>query len=171
VITSFNSVIDTWVAALKQYSFEALCTKPSPGSWSPGQLYMHLAESTEHYIVEIKTCISNNENAAEEMSPAAGQIFANNDLPDILIEGPPSNKNILQPQSKELLLQKLLAIKDEMNGLAALIQASHFTGKTKHPGLHYFNAAEWLQFATIHLRHHLRQKQRIDDFLKMQSLI
>ena len=27
-------------------------------------------------------------------------------------------------------------------------------GKTKHPGLNYFTAKEWLQFAEMHLRHH-----------------
>jgi len=53
-----------------------------------------------------------------------------------------------------------------MNALAALIPASDFKGKTKHPGLLYFNAGEWLQFATIHLRHHLRQKKRIDTLLQ-----
>jgi hypothetical protein len=42
-------------------------------------------------------------------------------------------------------------------------------GKTKYPGLNYFTAKEWLQFAGIHLRHHLKQKKRIDDFLKNNS--
>ncbi|MDB5279911.1 MAG: DinB family protein [Ferruginibacter sp.] len=53
-----------------------------------------------------------------------------------------------------------------MNDLAARIAASKFKGKTKHPGLDYFSATEWLQFVDIHFRHHLRQKKRIDDFLK-----
>jgi hypothetical protein len=41
-------------------------------------------------------------------------------------------------------------------------------GKTKHPGSNYFTAKEWLQFAEIHLRHHLKQKKRIDDFFEKQ---
>ncbi|HEV9036934.1 MAG TPA: hypothetical protein VGQ51_09945 [Puia sp.] len=39
------------------------------------------------------------------------------------------------------------------------------TGKTRHPGLHYFNSLEWLQFAEMHMRHHFRQKKRIDACL------
>jgi hypothetical protein len=40
------------------------------------------------------------------------------------------------------------------------------TGKSRHPGLGYFNAGEWLRFIEMHMRHHLRQKERIDAFLK-----
>jgi hypothetical protein len=29
----------------------------------------------------------------------------------------------------------------------------------------FFNAPEWLQFAEMHMRHHFRQKMRIDDRL------
>jgi hypothetical protein len=47
-----------------------------------------------------------------------------------------------------------------------IISKTLFKGKTKHPGLNYFTAKEWLQFAGMHLRHHLKQKKRIDDFLK-----
>jgi hypothetical protein len=53
-----------------------------------------------------------------------------------------------------------------MNTVATLISESQFNGKTKHPGLGYFSAKEWLQFANMHFRHHLRQKKRIDVFLK-----
>lgn len=56
-----------------------------------------------------------------------------------------------------------------MNNVEMLISKSPFKGKTKHPGLDYFSAIEWLQFAEMHLRHHLRQKKRIDHFLKIRN--
>jgi len=65
------------------------------------------------------------------------------------------------------LKSSLLNVKAEMNRAAILISKSSFKGKTKHPGLHYFSATEWLQFAEMHFRHHLRQKKRIEDFLKV----
>jgi hypothetical protein len=49
------------------------------------------------------------------------------------------------------------------------ILKSPFHGKTKHPGLGFFNANEWLQFAEMHLRHHLKQKERIEEFLKIRN--
>jgi len=76
------------------------------------------------------------------------------------------NAYLPQPNSKVQLLRDLIHIKEEMNQLAILIAETPFMGKTKHPGLNYFSANEWLQFADMHFRHHLRQKKRIDDFLK-----
>ena len=52
-----------------------------------------------------------------------------------------------------------------MNDAAAQIENNKSRGKTKHPGFNYFNAIEWLQFAEMHLRHHLKQKERIEKNL------
>jgi hypothetical protein len=52
----------------------------------------------------------------------------------------------------------LTAIQRDVHG----IDFSSGRGKAGHPGLGYFSAAEWLQFAEMHLRHHFRQKERLD---------
>ena len=67
--------------------------------------------------------------------------------------------------AKKSCLNALLKLKDELNKAAALVSTRSGKGKTKHPGLHYFTAREWLQFADMHMRHHLRQKKRIEEFL------
>jgi hypothetical protein len=126
---------------------------------------MHLIEATNFYIEQIEICLITNDNAKEEMSPAAKQLFINNELPDVLIEGPSTNAYTPQPNSKEELLQGLLHLKEKMILLDASIATSHFKGKTKHPGLLYFNAQEWLQFAVMHLKHHCRQLKRVETFL------
>jgi hypothetical protein len=94
-------------------------------------------------------------------------MLLNNEFPDEIIEGPPSNFFTPQSDSKEDLVNKLVNLKDEISKAARLISESSFKGKTKHPGLNYFNASEWYQFAHMHFRHHLRQKKRIEDFLKI----
>ncbi len=50
LIDDFNHTIDIWIKELKQYDFIQLCAKPSPKSWSLGQVYMHLIEDTNYYI-------------------------------------------------------------------------------------------------------------------------
>ena len=34
-------------------------------------------------------------------------------------------------------------------------------GKTQHPGLGFLDALEWYQYTEMHMRHHIRQKDRI----------
>jgi hypothetical protein len=159
-----TDIIDAWTKALDDYNLASLHFKPAPVKWSIGQLYIHLITDTQFYIEQAQTCLSTNENQNENKSAAAEIIFRNG-FPDKMIEGAPSNAFIPQPQNKEQLVNGLLNLKNEMSTLAIAISSSSFKGKTKHPGLGYFSAAEWLQFAEMHFRHHLRQKKRIDDFL------
>lgn len=170
LIDDFNHSIDAYIIELERYTFAQLCSKPSPTSWSLGQMYLHLIADTRFYLVQIIICVANNEHAADQASPHAKAMFARNEFPDEFIEGAPSNAYIPQPESMEQLRNELLRLKAEMNAAEVLISESPFTGKTKHPGLHYFNASEWLQFADMHFRHHLRQKKRIDDFLNASGL-
>lgn len=162
----FNHTIVTWIKELEQYNFIQLCARPSPNSWSLGQVYMHLIENSNYFLEQIRMCVTNNDNVLEEASADAKKMFLNNDFPDMVLEGPPSNLDTPQPESKEQLMRGLLNLKEEINNVGMLISKSPFKGKTKHPGLNYFNAAEWFQFAEMHFRHHLRQKKRIDEFLK-----
>lgn len=160
-----NHTLDLWIQAVEQNNFERICAKPTPTSWSLGQVCMHLIGETSHYLKQIHICLATDDNANKEMTAHAKSMFRNNEFPDELIEGPPSNDNTPQPRSKEELLNALLKLKDELNKAAALVSTRSGKGKTKHPGLHYFTAREWLQFADMHMRHHLRQKKRIEEFL------
>lgn len=113
----------------------------------------------------MKICMTSNENRFKEASKAGKAMLKNNSFPNEKIEGDPSDAVIPQPKGKEELAIGLLSLKDELSKLQLLMPNATFYGKTKHPGLDYFNATEWLQFTDMHFRHHLRQKKRIDEFL------
>lgn len=164
-IRDCHDTINTWLEELNRYSFAQLVAKPTLKNWSMGQLYMHLIDATGYFIRQAEICLSSTEHAAEEASAAARKMFAEDAFPDKLIEGPPSNKHTPQPESRELIIGQLDQLKKQLANIAPRFQADAGTGKTKHPGLHYFTAGEWLQFANMHMQHHFRQKKRIDAFL------
>ena len=165
-IENFNRTLDIWINALESYESGQLTARPSPSSWSIGQVYMHLLDDTSFYIEQIQICVTSNDHANDQATAAGKIMLLNNAFPNEILEGAPSNAYMPQPESKGKLMNDLLNLKTAMNNAATLISESPVKGKTKHPGLDYFNAAEWLQFAEMHLRHHLRQKRRIDDFLE-----
>ncbi len=164
---ALNHPIDVWIKELENYSFVQLCIKPSPTAWSLGQLYGHLMEDTHFYLAQATLAASTDEHAFEEASPTAKGMFLRNTFPDEIIEGAPANALIPQPDSGQQLMNGLLNLKEKMRQVYELVSTSPYKGKTKHPGLGYFSAEEWLRFADMHFRHHLRQKQRIDRFIKM----
>jgi len=169
-IQEFNHTIDFWIDELKKYTLSQLHAKPAPGSWSLGQLYMHLLADTQYYLEQIHACLASGNNIDGDSTPHAKVMLRNNEFPDILIEGSPDNIHVPQPASMEQVMTDLLALKAEMNRTAAWITTTPVQGKSQHPGFNYLTAEEWLQFADMHWRHHLRQKKRIDTFLNTVRL-
>ena len=165
-----DAIIDSWIKALDEYSFSQLTAKPSATSWSVGQLYMHLIQATNYFIKQIHACTTSNDHLDGESYPEARSMFTNNDFPDALLDGPPSNASTPQPASKEQLVAALKNVKDEIKKAELLIAQTAFRGKAKHFGLGYFTAGEWLQFTEMHFRHHLRQKKRLDIFLEQTGV-
>jgi len=169
-LEDFNQTIDSWVTALNEYGYLQLHAKPLPASWSVGQVYTHLIEETKFYFDQIEICVITNDHSEKNPTGEGETMLRNNSFPDQMLDGGPANARIQQPVSKGELMISLKNLKDEMNRMAALIATTEFKGKTRHPGLGYFSAAQWFQFAEMHFRHHLRQKERIDDFLRANKI-
>ena len=141
-----------------------LTWKLSPENWSIGQLYIHLMQDSYFYIDQLKYCILHPGNEQEEAMPAAKKMFANERFPDQRIKGAPSNALIPQPESKEWLFLQMKSLKAAIDQVVILVADNPVTGKTKHPGLGYFDAREWLHFMSMHFRHHEKQLERLDEF-------
>jgi hypothetical protein len=154
-VTRFNRTIDHWIDALNRYTPEMLRQEPGPGSWSLGQVYTHLIDDTGYFVTQMKAALSSTGHVHEQMHADAAAMFARNGFPDIAIAGPATGKQILQPAHPR---QSLEAIREDVNRL----DFTQPSGKTRHPGLGFFSALEWLQFAEMHLRHHIRRQQRIE---------
>jgi len=183
-IEQFNHTIEGWISELDSYSLEQLHARPDAESWSLGQVYMHLIDETTWYLGQMESCLAHKEHAEEEMIDRAKTMFANNEFPNEQIKGDPFiANNIPQPTSTAQLHTGLNDIKRTANRLVKRLgnrlddisrksetggsaTGGSATGKTKHPGLGYFSGEEWLQYAGMHIRHHLRQKERLDLFLK-----
>src|SRR5689334_10983074 len=113
LIRDLNKTIDHWINELDHYTLVALRAKPSPLVWSLGQVYTHLVKNTRHYIEQVKICLSVADNGNEAPFDEAIKMFAKNELPDAIIDGPDTNVFIRQPQSKQELKNALLSLKHE----------------------------------------------------------
>ncbi|WP_461491871.1 DinB family protein [Pontibacter sp. HJ8] len=164
-----ESTIDLWIQALQHYELDVLQAKPDESSWSLGQVYIHILEDTDYYIEQIESCLTYSDNQSGQMTEFATRLFSNNEFPDERIAGDPhASQAIPQPVSKTDLIERFSCLKTRLIAVRSKVVNSNSTGKTKHPGLGYFSAQEWLWFSDIHMRHHLRQKKRIEDTLKLQ---
>jgi hypothetical protein len=163
-LQQFNETTDWWIACLDDYTLPMLIQKPGDGSWAIGQFYTHIISDTHFFIGQMKLALADTENHTKQMRGDAAEILGNNDFPDIRISNPAASQP-QQPHDKNEIIIGLTAIKREMREICLVNNLDKSMGKSLHPGLLYFNAIEWLQLAEIHMRHHFRQKKRIDDAL------
>lgn len=166
MLTDILSTIDLWIDFLEDYDEEIFITKPFPDVWSIGQVYKHLWNETTYFVSQAIICCATNQNKDLQMTSDGGNMFSMNGFPNEQIVGPPSNDHIPQPKNKQEVANDFQTLRVSLNHILDTMLQSKFEGKMPHPGLGYFNAAEWIQFADMHLRHHIRQKERIDGMVE-----
>jgi hypothetical protein len=159
---NLSATIDQCLRALEKYSLPRLLMKYDPKKWSLGQMFLHIVESTDFFLDNVGTCLGVMKDAGEPTTERAQRVFAANELPDIEIVGPASNDRTPQPESIESLREGLTKLKLRAEQVKYNLEGDPPSGKVKHPGLGFFNAGEWYQFADIHIRHHLRQLPRME---------
>ena len=166
-IDKFNAIIDTWINDLSGFGMDQLTRKPDSKSWSLGQLYQHIIDDTNWYNEQIEISLANDDNATGKMTKEGSLLFERGSFEDVRIQGDPKiSENVKQPISIVQLQTDLGKLKEETNKIWSRIQNTSKYGKSEHPGLGFLNCFEWIQFAEMHMRHHLKQKERIENFLK-----
>lgn len=168
-IEKFNETLEIWINELNKFSFEQLLKKPDEKSWSLGQVYMHIIEEANWYNDQCKLALSDIENTDKPLSDDAKKLFEAGSFADKKIHADPViSENVKHPESIEQLSEDLNKVKISTNDLWNKINNSETNGRSEFPGLGYFNCYEWLQFSEMHMRHHLRQKARIEEFLNIK---
>jgi hypothetical protein len=167
-LKKFEKTLELWKDELTKYDFQTLLKKPNLESWSMGQVYIHLINSTLNFhLQQVKSCLENQESS-EKPKNFRGFMTYNvlGCFPPIKIEVPPTEfYTPKQPENKEQIIIGLDRVKEEMNSTLPKLEIKK-QGKTTHPGFAYLNGNEWYRLIEMHFRHHLRQKARIDEYLK-----
>ena len=171
LMDQFNKTLSTWSAELERYNYDQLCTKTDVDSWSLGQVVSHLIGETDWYLEQVEVCLSADENASKELSEALRQWFLQNSFPNQKFKGPPGLPQPGQPTSKRALLDEFNELGKRIHIIGAAISKSTYSGKVQHPGHGYLDAREWFRYAEMHMRHHFRQKERIDLFLSKEQVL
>lgn len=166
LLNSFLAALSLYNKSLYKYTIEQLQQKPDTESWSLGQLYMHLLDDTNWYFGQIEIALQDKHYQFEPTLAHAKLILDKGSFGvDKIKRDPQASVNIPQPESIEYLLKEFEQLETNAKIVWEKIR-SNPPGKSKHPGLGYFDSMQWFQFAELHLRHHLKQKDRIVSGLK-----
>lgn len=159
-----------WLKSLELYNEAPFIKKKSDTDWSMGQLYNHLISfALKHQIVNARHCIEQKNGALTGGKNFKGfMVYFTNGIPFKLKPAYNNENPPTQPENKLEIKDKLIKLLKEMEDLdrdIAGLSKDALKYKTKHPLFGCLNAKEWYQLVIIHFRHHLKQKEKIENTL------
>lgn len=154
-----------WKNALEDYTEDQLRQLTEASGWTMGQVYDHLIMTSYGLSREwIPECLATYEETGHlRKTPTGTAIFLLGRFPPIRakFEGPAP----VQPQNKAEIEVRFDEVFAAVRDTRDLLNQATQSGKKKHFALGYLDGWQWYKFITIHLRHHRRQKKRIDAVL------
>lgn len=165
VYQSITKIVNAYKVKLANQSEDNFTLTPPIGGWSYSEVYSHIFDASLLSLMAMSNCIK-GEGEVKSTHFAVKMI--------LFFGSFPPNKKYIVPKRLAERVKKinLMAAKQfitdfELQLLQALplIKNAGPKIKTKHPRLGYLNAKQWLRFIEIHLNHHLKQLNRIENSL------
>ncbi|MGG4491046.1 DinB family protein [Metabacillus idriensis] len=162
-----NQTIKIYKDHLRDFSEAQLRHISAEGTWSIGQMYLHLIEVAFEYLDNIEACAAANEEQKLGKTEAGENLYRRGGFPAIKIKlsddpgNTPSNS-----KRKEELMQGLIQVEEKMEEWEGKADAINPNFKVKHGGFGWLNAREWFDLVDMHFRHHLRQKKELEEKLE-----
>ena len=167
ILKQFEQVATYYIEELSKYSLEEFTRKPSEDEWSLGQMYNHLIKGTYYlHLTAIEQCANGTASDGGKKTEVGESIFKEGTFPPIRVKGPDTQEfTPPNPTGKEEVKEGLLQIIEKMREIERRLLDIPICQKVQHRRMGYLNAEEYFQLIVMHFRHHLRQKERIDQFL------
>ncbi len=164
--TSIQRLTAKYRAILDLLNPEQFTEQPPIGGWSYAEVYSHIFDSSLLSMMAIHNCIKGQGTKG----PTLFKVKL------VLLWGKfPSGKKIKAPEKIESRVKKISI--EAANQLITdfevmfekqfnFIKTADPSVKVKHPVLNLLNAKQWVRFIEIHLKHHLKQLERIENSFK-----
>lgn len=168
----FNVYEDTanfFIKEARKYGDDFL-KKPNDEAWSLAQMYSHIALVTDKCLDNIDLC-KNGEGKQQKfaLGPAIFSLMGSFPPFKMHIHKIPNEvAAIYNPQAISIddAITSLENSIKRMKQYIPIVNAIPKNQRAKHWAGGWFTALQWYQSAEMHIRHHLRQKKRIDVYIK-----
>jgi|SRR5581483_5554128 len=137
---------------------------PPDGGWSSAEVYSHILQATIGASIALEKCTMGScvpTNKGRSLIGlfvlALGRFPGRVKAPAAVME-----RNPVKKLSKEEARNLIVKCRKRIDAVAKLVFGSRSQNRVKHPRMGMLNAREWLKFILIHLKHHLKQLDRIE---------
>jgi hypothetical protein len=163
----FLATAGIWEKSIEDYDDLSWNAVPSFGGWTLAQVYRHVVDATRTFgFDKIEKCAERSDGRPSRTWPGR-LVFLLGSIPPVRARVPGDGTYAPEPISREDARLALADSKRRMVEIMPLVRAAR--GVATHPALGRLTAEEWYRFLEMHMRHHLRQKKRIDAALALRK--
>ncbi|MBO9674943.1 MAG: DinB family protein [Sphingobacteriaceae bacterium] len=159
---SIHRTVDAYKSKLSAYADDVFQQQPPIAGWSYSEVYSHIFDSS---LLSLRAV----DHAAKGKGEDKPTAFAVRLI--LLLGALPPARQYKMPErlagrvkkiSKIEALDLILEFEEALDDNYPSVGLANANCKIKHPRLGYLNAKQWLRFIEIHLKHHLKQLERIE---------
>ncbi|MDU0201024.1 DinB family protein [Paenibacillus sp. MAH-36] len=165
MLNNCAAIIEQYMENLDKYSIEQLRYKSEEDVWSIGQMYIHVIEVAKEYIGHIETCTKATREESEGRTEDGMKAIAEKEWPNIRVKLDQPPNETRNPESKDEILAGLEQVQVMLAYWATRIEEANPACKVRHGWFGWLNARDWFEMVGMHSRHHLRQKEILDEKL------
>ncbi|BFT72720.1 DinB family protein [Paenibacillus sp. P36] len=165
MLNSCAAIIQQYMENLDKYSIEQLRYKSEENVWSIGQMYIHVIEVAKEYIGHIETCTKATREEPEDKTGDGLKAFAEKEWPNIRVKLDQPPNETRNPDTKDEIVAGLEQVLVMLANWTSRVEEANPACKVRHGWFGWLNARDWFEMVGMHSRHHLRQKEILDEKL------
>jgi hypothetical protein len=162
VFTSIQKITFAYKQRLAQVPEQNFGQSPPKGGWSYSEVYQHIFDLSVLTLGELDKCLAGEGKKKNTHWITILILFFGQFPPIMQLKVPkalaPRVKKITKEEASEMINTFLV----KLQPYGKRLEQTPTSMKTPHPRLGFLNAKQWLRFIEIHLKHHLKQLNRID---------
>lgn len=139
---------------------------PAGGGWSCAEVYSHILQATLGASIAAEKCTQSSCKPTGKGPTLFGRLLLFlGKFPPVKVKVAPTAPDRLSVQkiTKEEARNMLIKCRKRIDTIVPLIYKAPKNCRIDHVRLGMLNGRQWLKFIRIHLKHHLKQLQQIEN--------
>lgn len=167
---AIQAALDVYRSRLDTIPDDQFDLTPPDGGWSYAEVYSHILQATLGSSMALEKCtLSVCPPTSKGRSLIGVFVLTFNRFPPVKVKVPAivTQRNPIKKISKEEARNLIIKCRKRIADVAPLIHDSAIHKRMKHPRMGMLNASQWFKFILIHLKHHIKQLNRIEKALAL----
>jgi len=162
---AIDQTLDTYRDLLDTVTDEQFAETPKDGGWSIAEVYSHVLQATLGASIAIERCINGTCDTSRKGLSLIGRfvLFFRRFPGRVKTPKAEASRMTVAKISKEDARNLIIKCRGRIDTIAPRIADETGIHKIKHTRMGMLNGKQWFRFALIHLKHHLKQIDRIKN--------